>query len=164
MFNAWQMGFIFFMGPSLSVDGRTPLPISMDNITLLIALGYVLGILYMILIPHLVVLATRLSTACAFLTVIGFFLPLSPDILKILIYVHIFCCCFMISFETFIIVNYFSEKSAITHLTLAYAVSIFLIAFIQNDVLKISFSSFRILSLIKFNLRNISFFLQKTLI
>lgn len=147
MFNAWQMGFIFFMGPSLSVDGRTPLPISMDNITLLIALGYVLGILYMILIPHLVVLATHLSTACAFLTVIGLFLPLSPDILKILIYVHVFCCCFMISFETFIIVNYFSEKSAITHLTLAYSVALFLIAFIQNDVLKISFSSFRILTL-----------------
>ena len=27
MFNAWQMGFIYFMGPSLVLDGRTPLPI-----------------------------------------------------------------------------------------------------------------------------------------
>jgi len=148
MFSAWQMGFIYFMGPSLTVDGRTPLPISMDNITLLIALGYVFGILYMITLPHLVVWASRLSTVCAFLTVIGLFLPLSPDLLKLLIYVHVFCCCFMISFETFIIVNLFSEKSAVTHLTLAYAVALFLIAYIQNDTLKISFSTFRILTVI----------------
>ena len=148
MFNSWQMGFIFFMGPSLSVDGRTPLPISMDNITLLIALGYVLGILYMIILPHLVVWAVRLSTVCAFFTVVGLFLPLSPDILRLLVYIHVFCCCFMISFETFIIVNYFSEKSTITHLTLAYAVAVLLIAFIQNDFMKLSFSSFRILTVI----------------
>ena len=59
MFNAWQMGFIYFMGPSLVLGGRTPLPIDMDNVTALIAAGYVLAIIYMIALPHLVVWAAR---------------------------------------------------------------------------------------------------------
>lgn len=40
MFCFWQMGFIYFIGPSLTIDGRTPLPISTDNTTALIALAY----------------------------------------------------------------------------------------------------------------------------
>ena len=55
MFNAWQMGFIYFMGPSLVLDGRTPLPVDMDNVTMLIAAGYIISIIYMIILPHLVV-------------------------------------------------------------------------------------------------------------
>jgi len=148
MFNTWQMGFIFFSGPSLSVDGRTPLPISMDNVTSLIAIAYVLSIIYMIFVPRFVITAARISTAIALLTTFGLFFPLSPDILKILIYIQIFCCCFMIGFETFTIVNYFSEKSAIIHLTLAYGIALLLIAVIQNDVFKITFSTFRFLTVI----------------
>ena len=48
MFCFWQMGFIYFMGPALSINGRTPLPISMDNVTAIIAISYVLCILWMI--------------------------------------------------------------------------------------------------------------------
>ena len=51
MFNAWQMGFIYFAGPSLVVNGRTPLPISMDNITTAIVAAYLLAIILMIAIP-----------------------------------------------------------------------------------------------------------------
>ena len=65
MYSAWQMGYIYFMGPSLVIEGKTPLPISMDNITILIALGYVLAIIYMIAVPHLVVWAERISAIFA---------------------------------------------------------------------------------------------------
>ena len=41
MFCFWQMGFIYFMGPALNIDGRTPLPIDMDNLTVLMAGCYV---------------------------------------------------------------------------------------------------------------------------
>ena len=37
MFAFWQMGFIYFMGPALTINGRTPLPIDMDNLTMLMA-------------------------------------------------------------------------------------------------------------------------------
>ena len=146
MFSAWQMGYIYYMGPSLVITGKNPLPISMDNITLLIALGYLLAIIYMIFLPAHVVWAERLSAMVALASVLGLFLPFTDDILKTLVYLQVFCCCFMIGFESFIIVNFFSEKSAIDHLTIAYSVSTLIIAVIQNDFLPLSFSVFRILT------------------
>ena len=78
MFNFWQMGFIYFMGPALTVNGRTPLPINMDNLTALIAVSYVVSILIMIFLPSRVVWAERMGTMAALMTMLGLFLPL-PD-------------------------------------------------------------------------------------
>ena len=144
MFNFWQMGFIYFVGPSLTIDGKTPLPINMDNATSLIALCYVLSILWMIFLPHTVVWTQRVATSVALLASLGLFLPLSADMLRLLVYVQIFCCCLMIGFETFLMVNYFSERSNISHLTVAYGVAVLLIALLQNEFATITFSTFRI--------------------
>ena len=148
VFNAWQMGYIYYMGPALVIDGRTPLPISMDNITTLIALSYVLSIIYMIVFPQHVVWAERITAIAALLTVFGLFFPFSDKILKFLIYAQTFCCCFMIGFESFTIVNFFSEKTTIEHLTIAYAVSTTLVAVVQNDFIPFTFSIFRIFTVI----------------
>ncbi len=144
MFSFWQMGFIYFMGPSLTINGRTPLPVSMDNITMLIVIAYVFSIIFMLTFPKLVVWAERITALVSLLTALGLFLPFSDDVLKTLIYIQVFCCCFMIGFETFIIVNYFSEKNAIVHMTFAYGIAVFLIAMVQNDFLPVTFPVFRI--------------------
>ena len=146
MFCFWQMGFIYFMGPALNIDGRTPLPIDMDNLTTLIALSYVLSILYMIFLPKYVVWAERIGTLAAIATVLGLFFPLPDEILKGLIYAHVFICCTMIGFETFIIVNFLSEKSAVYALTAGYGLALFLIALVQNDFLAITFPVFRVVT------------------
>ncbi|MBQ2888345.1 MAG: hypothetical protein IJE29_05435 [Firmicutes bacterium] len=143
MFAFWQMGFIYFVGPSLTIDGKTPLPIDMDNATSLIAVCYVLSILWMIFLPFAVVWAQRIATGVALATAVGLFLPLSDDALRLLIYVQIFCCCLMIGFETFVIVNYLSERSIIKHLTAAYAVAYLMMAVLQNEFLPITFPTFR---------------------
>jgi len=148
MFTFWQMGFIYFMGPALSINGRTPLPISMDNVTTIIAVSYVLSILWMIFLPRFVIRAARVSTLVALFTVLGLFLPLSDEILRTLIYIHVFSCCFMIGFETFVMVNFFSEESTIMHLTVAYGVALFLIAIVQNDFLPITFPIFRFVTVL----------------
>ena len=148
MFCFWQMGFIYFMGPALSINGRTPLPISMDNVTAIIAISYVLCILWMIFLPRFVIRAARVSTLVALFTVLGLFLPLSDEILRTLIYIHVFSCCFMIGFETFVMVNFFSEESTIMHLTAAYGVALFLIAIVQNDFLPITFPIFRFVTVL----------------
>ncbi len=148
VFNAWQMGYIYYMGPALVIDGRTPLPISMDNVTTLIALSYVLSIIYMIVFPRHVVWAERITAIAALLSVFGLFFPFSDEILKFLIYAQTFCCCFMIGFESFTIVNFFSEKTTIEHLTIAYAVATTLVAVVQNDYIPFTFSVFRILTVI----------------
>ena len=146
MFCFWQMGFIYFMGPALTIKGLTPLPIDMDNLTTLIALSYVLSIFYMIFLPKYVVWAERIGTLAALATVLGLFLPLPDEILKGLIYAHVFICCTMIGFETFIIVNFLSEKSAINALTAGYGLALFLIALVQNDFLAITFPVFRVVT------------------
>ena len=146
MFCFWQMGFIYFMGPALSINGRTPLPIDMDNLTTLIALSYVLSILYMIFLPRFVVWAERIGTMAAIATVLGLFLPLPEEMLKGLIYAHVFICCTMIGFETFIIVNFLSEKSAVYVLTAGYGLALFLIALVQNDFHAITFPVFRVVT------------------
>ncbi len=145
MFCIWQMGFIYFMGPSLTIDGKVPLPVSMDNITLLIVFSYIASILVMIFTPNLVVRLARGSAIVALLTAIGWFFPLSVAVLTALIYVHCFCCCFMIGFETATIIYHFSEKTAARHLLLAYPIGHAAIAVMQNDIVALPFSVFRFL-------------------
>ncbi len=148
MFPFWQMGFIYFIGPSLTVNGKTPLPIDMDNATTIIAICYILSIIWMIFIPRTVVWTQRIATSIALATSVCLFLPLDDNTLRLLIYIQIFCCCLIIGFEAFIMVNYFSEKSNITHLTLAYGIAVFMIAVLQNEYMPISFPAFRIIMVI----------------
>ena len=146
MFSFWQMGFIYFVGPSLNIDGRTPLPMDMDNVTLLIVVAYVLTIVYMAVIPQYAIWACRITTAAALISALGLFLPVGEETLRLLIYAQVFCCCFLIGFETFIMVNYFSEKSVITHLTVAYGIAVLMISMVQNDFSPITFPHFRLLT------------------
>lgn len=157
MFNSWQMGYIYYMGPSLVVNGKTPLPIDTDNVTSLIAIAYILSIVYMIFLPKAVVWGERITASVALLSVLGLFLPLSSNILEVLIYLQVFCCCFMIGFETFIITNHFTENTAIRHLTLAYPVATFVAGFVQNEFLPLSFQAFRILTIIMLSMMLVFF-------
>ncbi len=143
MFCVWQMGIIYFVGPALNIDGRTPLPVSADNLTLLIVAGYVLSILTMIWKPQSVVPLARLSTAVALVSAVGLFLPLSTGILTLLIYIQCFCCCYMIGFESATMCHYFRQNSVTRHLLIAYPIGYLLVAFIQNDFFPMGFPVFR---------------------
>ncbi|MDR0890214.1 MAG: helix-turn-helix transcriptional regulator [Oscillospiraceae bacterium] len=148
MFAAWQMGAIYFSGQTLSVDGRTPLPVDVDSVPMLVAAGYILSILVMIFLPRIIVWAQRVTCAVALLSVLALFLPLSPELLADLLYIQYFCCCFMIGFETAIIVGLFSEKSAVVHLTAAYGVAMVLVAILHNGVFAVTFPVFRLFSVV----------------
>ena len=143
MFTIWQMGVIYYMGPSLVISGRTPLPISTDNITVIIASAYIVAIIYMSFLPSKFVWATRISICLAMLTTLSWFLPLSTEIATLSVYLHCFTCCFLITFETVIIVFLFSEKTTILHLLVCYGIGYIVIAFLQNDVYTLPFSIFR---------------------
>ncbi len=152
MFCVWQMGFIYYIGPALNIDGRTPLPISPDNLTLLIVAGYVLSILTMIFLPRTVIWLSRSATAVALAAAIGLFLPLGATALTCLIYIECFCCCYMIGFESTTMVHYFTGSSVTRHLLIAYPIAYTLIALIQSDFLSLDFSVFRILTVIMLGL------------
>ena len=144
MFSFWQMAFIYyFLEPSSALDGKIPIDINIDYGTTLTAFCYILGILTMIFLPRIITWAQRIATGVALLSAIGFFLPLPDDLLRLNIYLQIFCCCLMIGFETFLVVTYFSEKSSVKYLTFGYGIAVFLIALVQNEVISIPFSTFR---------------------
>ncbi len=146
MFSFWQMGFIYyFLEPSSAIDAKIPLPINIEYGTTLTAVCYILGIVTMIFLPKIIVWTQRIATGVALISAVAFFLPLPNDILRFNIYLQIFCCCLMIGFETFLVVNCFSEKSGVKYLTFGYGIAVFLIALIQNEVVSIPFSTFRFL-------------------
>ena len=144
MFSFWQMAFIYyFLEPSSTMDGKIPIPINIDNGTTLTAVCYILGILTMIFLPRIITWTQRIATGVALLSALAFFLPLPDGILRFNIYLQIFCCCLMIGFETFLVVNCFSEKSSVKYMTFGYGIAVFLIALVQNEVVSIPFSAFR---------------------
>ncbi len=148
MFNAWQMGMIYFSSQSLSVDGRVATPMSESLTTPLAAAGYVFSILVMIFLPRIVVWTERVTVSVALLCAVSLFLPLSPELFLLSLYIQFFCCCFMIGFETGIIVNLLSEKTALLHVTVAYAPAILIPALLQNDFIKTPFWIFRLFAVI----------------
>ncbi len=148
MFCVWQMGFIYYIGPALNIDGRTPLPISPDNLTVLIVAGYLCSIFTLILFPRSVIVMSRISACFALLAAIGLFLPFGKNVLTVFIYVQCFCCCYMIGFESATMVHYFTGNSITRHLLIAYPIGYALIAFMQSDFVMLDFSVFRILTVI----------------
>ena len=144
MFSAWQMAVIYFSGLALSVDGRTPLPLDFIDTTILIVAGYSLSIIWLLLCPHRTVWTQRVTAGAALLSALTLFLPLPPEALALAYNLHCFCCVFLIGFETGIIINLFREETAIRHLTIAYGLAQFLVALMQNDLVPMSFSVFRV--------------------
>ena len=143
MFMIWQMGVIYYTGPALNIDGRTPLPIDMDNITAIIAIGYILNIVWLILFPKKFIYAARAAVVIAFISVLGLFLPLSEEMLAVLIYIQCFSCCFMIGFEASTMIYVFTEKTTILHLLVAYPIGYIVVSILQNDIFKLPFTYFR---------------------
>jgi len=150
MFAAWQMGMVHFSAETLSIDQRTPLPVYIDDFTLtiIIAVGYILSILIMVFLPKIIVWTERITASAALLSVLVLYLPLSAEMLTFALYFQFFCCCFMIGFETAIIIGLFTERTAILHLTIAYGITQVSVAVLHNDFFKIDYPVFRFFSVI----------------
>jgi DNA-binding NarL/FixJ family response regulator len=150
MFAAWQMGLTYFSSKTLSVNAGTSLPpLSEDITTPLVVVGYLLAIAVMVFLPHVIVWAQRITIGLALAGALYLFLPLSQEALTPSLYVQYFCCCFLIGFETAVIVNLFSEKSAVLHLTVAYAlVGCGVPALLQNDFGDVPFGVFRLFAVV----------------
>jgi DNA-binding CsgD family transcriptional regulator len=76
------------------------------------------------------------------------FLPLSPEALSAFYRLHYFCGCFLTGFETALIVNLFTEKTTVLHVTVAYAVTLTIPVLLQNDFIHIPFGIFRLVIVI----------------
>jgi DNA-binding CsgD family transcriptional regulator len=144
MLMAWQTGVIRFSNETFSLDGGTSLPISVGDLTFIVAAGYILSIIWMIFLPRLIVWAQRLTVGAALLSTAAFYLPLSHETLQIIFYFHVFCSIFLLGFENAVITYLFREQTAMWFITLAYALAMLITAVLQNDAFSIPFPVFRI--------------------
>ena len=141
-FKVWQIGIIYFSGQTLSFYGRTPLPVTPGNMSLQIAISYFFSISFIYFFPRFIMYAGRFVTGMALMSALALYLPLPENILLTVFIFHCYCCVFMIGVENALITYLFKRETAARHLTLAYALAAFIIAFLHNDILPVSFSVF----------------------
>jgi len=142
MFTVWEMGVGYFSGEALSLGGRVPLPVSIDNVTLLAAAAYIVGILFLIFFQRYCVLAARALISIALVSMLGFYIPFAPGTLAVLYYVHYFCGVFTISVLIATVVNLFTEKTELRNFLVNVIIAGILIAFLHNDFVPVSFDVF----------------------
>jgi hypothetical protein len=158
MFGVWQFGIIAYSGTAFSIDGRTPLPIDTGNLIPLVATGYICSIVFMIMRPQFTVWTERITAIIALLAAITLYFPISPGLLAVFYLTQCFCCCFLIGLETVTIVNLFTLKTGLKHVLLAYSFGFVIVAFLQNEIIPIPFSVFRVFMIITLVLLLVFFF------
>lgn len=150
MFATWQMGIMLFSGNTLSIGARTPIPFTIDSgvITALVAIGFVLDILFLIFLQRYSVMAAGASVGIALLAALMLYLPLAPQIAAALFYIQAFCCVFLIGVLIATIVNLLTEKTAIKEVIMSLISSGCLIAILHNDVVPVSFRVFHVFTVV----------------
>jgi DNA-binding CsgD family transcriptional regulator len=144
LFGAWQMGVVYFSGDTLSLDGKTPLPVNTGSLSLLIAAGYGLSLVFIAAVPRKTVLIQRLSAGAALLSALALYLPLPASVLTGVFLFHLFCCVFLIGFETSLVIGLFGAETLFTYIFAAYPLAMIFPAILQNDIAPVPFGLFRI--------------------
>ena len=146
MFAVWQMGVMLFSGEALSIGGRTPFPIDIDNQTALIAAAYILSVVFLIFFQRYCVMAARIGFGAALLSVLALYVPFAPKTLTAFYYVQVFCCSFLIGVVIAICVNMFTEKTEIKGVIVKLIMGGCLIAFLHNEIAPLPFGVFQIIT------------------
>ena len=137
------MGVMFFSGEALSISGKTPLPVSIGNMTMLITVAYILSIIFLIFFQQYCILTARVAVSAALLSVLALYIPFSHEILALLYYFQAFCCVFIIGLVIASCANLLTEKAEIKNVLVIAIVSGCLIAILHNDIIPVSFDIFR---------------------
>jgi hypothetical protein len=82
MGNATQMGILFYAGQTLSLSGRTPLPVMVGDMSPFIAATYIISIAFVYFLPQYSVRYLRCSTTMELCAALAFSLPLSDRVLS----------------------------------------------------------------------------------
>ena len=147
-FCIWQMGIIYFSGTSLSLFGRIPIEINQDINTLVIASGYIISIIVMIIFPRKMVLIERFVIFLALFCTIGVLIPFSSVITATFYYIVIFCCVFSIGGIASIATTLFTVDTTWRDAIVGNVVGGIGIAILQNDFIRFDFIIFMFCSIV----------------
>ncbi|MDO4573510.1 MAG: helix-turn-helix transcriptional regulator, partial [Clostridia bacterium] len=147
-FIIWQMGVIFYSGTTLSLFGRTPIPLTQEDTTLVIAAGYLASIVFICLFPRLTVYAERAALSSAFLATALMLLPLSAPVITTLFFIAAFCCVFSIGGMLSEACHLFTVETTWRDGIIGTFAGGLGIALLQNDFFDIGFTAFTLFSLL----------------
>lgn len=158
-FIVWQMGVLYYSGTTMSLFGRTPIPLTQEYTIAVIAAGYIMSMLFMCLFPKKTVLAERILLPVAFTATLLMLLPFSSAVITVLFYIEAFICTFSIGTMVSVAANQFTVETTWRDGVLAAVFGGVLIALLQNEFFKVSFTVFTIFSVFLIALNTLFYYL-----
>ena len=147
-FIVWQMGILYFSGSTMSLFGRTPIPLTDGNTTLVIAAGYLLSALFICLFPRKAVYAERVLLPAALTATVLMLFPFPAQVLTALFYISAFVCVFSIGTTASVAAHHFTLDTAWRDGIISIIIGGVLIAVLQNEIEKIGFTAFTVFSIL----------------
>lgn len=147
-FIIWQMGVLFYSGTTMSLFGRTPIPMTPESTMTVIAAGYIASMLFMSFFPRKTVWAERILMPVALIATTLMLFPFRPEVITILFYIEAFVCTFSIGAMVTIATNQFTVETTWRDGIIGMTVGGVMIALLQNEVFKVSFTSFTVFSVL----------------
>ena len=141
-FIIWQLGILYFSGTTMSVFGRTPITFSESYTAMVIALGYAASILFISLFPRKAVFMERMILPIALAAAILMLFPFPAQILELLFYIQSFGCVFSIGTMASLACHLFTLDTLWRDAALSGIFGSLVIAVLQNDLFKVSFTDF----------------------
>ncbi len=145
-FIVWQMGVLYFSGTTMSLFGRTPIPLAQEDTTAVIAAGYIISMLLLALFPRKAVLMERIAMPLALAATVLMMFPFPPAVVTKLFFVSAFVCVFSIGTMCSIAAQHFTVETTWRDGIISMTVGGILIAVLQNDLFNISFTVFTVFS------------------
>lgn len=147
-FIVWQMGVLYFSGNTMSLFGRTPIPLTGSSTALVIVAGYASCILAVLLFPRKVVWMERALLPCALIATLLMLYPFSAAVVTALFYVSAFVCVFSIGASMSVAAQHFTVETTWRDGIISMVAGGTLIAVLQNDFFEVSFTAFTVFSVL----------------
>lgn len=158
-FIVWQMGVLFFSGTTMSLFGRTPIPLTQQDTSLVIAGGYLFSISFICLFPRKAVWIERILMLVALAATALMLFPFPTAIITILFYMAAFLCVFSIGTMLSIAAHHFTVETAWRDGIISMVCGGILIAVLQNDFIKVDFTAFTIFSILLVAMQTMFYYL-----
>lgn len=112
-YSIWQFGIIYYSGKTLSILGRTPLPVQIDTTAAAIVLGGIASVLVSWFLGRRLVGMLRSVLPLALVSTLLLFFPLPDGILTAAFYVQVFLCLLIFGCCHGLAILLYSERSAL---------------------------------------------------
>lgn len=140
-YTIWQFGIIYFSGKTLSILGRTPLPVEIETTSIAILLGGLASIVLTRLFSRHLVRMFRAALPVALLGTLLLFLPLPDIVLELSFYIGVFVNLLLFGCSHGIVIVLFTEQTTMKAIAVEALITAPFIVLLQGEFFEISFTS-----------------------